>query len=61
MQPLLKLRAQPTIRLSHVRKQRIAARLWPIQHVQERGAGRLLLVADVGVPGRAVGPLLEEV
>ena len=59
MQPLLKLRAQPPIRLGHIRKQRVPTRLGPIQHVQKRRPRRLLLVADVGVPGGAVRAVLE--
>ena len=50
VQPLLEEGAQPIIGLDRVGKERVAARRRLVENVQERGAGRLLLVGYVRVP-----------
>ena len=55
MQPLLKLRRQPTIRQSHVSEKRIPSTRRSVQDIQEGGARGLFLERDVGVPGDGVG------
>lgn len=47
MQPLLKLRRQPTICQSHVSEKRIPTTRRAIQNIQERGARGLFLECDV--------------
>lgn len=59
MEALLEERAEALIRLHGIHKERVAARLGPVQDVEKGGAGRLLLVRNVRVPGDGAGARLE--
>lgn len=59
MQALLEQRAQALVGGDGVDKERVAARLGPVQDVQKGGAGGLLLVRDVRVPRDGAGARLK--
>lgn len=59
MKSFLELGRETLVSDGLVRKQSITSSWRTIQHIQERGTRRLLLVRYVGVPGNGVGALLE--
>ena len=60
VQAFLEGRAQTPIRLGRVGKQRVAARLRLVQHVEKGGSRRLLLVGHVRVPEDGAGTSPQE-
>lgn len=60
MQPLLKLRRKPIVRLNLVREQRVSACRRCIEDIQKRRARRLIFVRNVRMPRDSVDPCLEE-
>lgn len=57
MQPLLKLRRKPLVRLGHVSEQRIPAGGGSVEEIQESCPRWLLLECHVRVPSHRVGPV----
>lgn len=51
VKPLPEQGAQTLVCLYRIYEERIAARIWPVEDVEEGGAGGLFLVRDVRVPG----------
>lgn len=60
MQSLPEFWRKSLIRLHHVSEERISARRWPVQYIQEGSARRLLLKGHITVPGNCVRALFEK-
>lgn len=60
VQTLAELGRQTLVGLGHVDEEGVTTCRGTVQQVQERGAGGLLLVGDIRVPGHGVGVLRQE-
>lgn len=60
MQSLLQWLRQTVVRLNLVAEKGVSSNLWLVKDIQERNAGSLLLIGDIGVPRNGAVAISEE-